>query len=238
MSTPRRPPQGARADLGLATYQLLLTAYPPAFRAAYGREMTQLFRDQRRAAARGGRPALGLWAAVVWDVARSAPTLRLDTLHAWWSARRRDLRRDLRRDRGHGPQAGSRYPNHPPLEGGTMQTRRTVAGLAVFGGLYELANTGAEVRAGYQGPTGGWALAVAFSFVVGALLLAAGVALLRRGPAATRLARGAAFGCLVLVVGLQVVFPFMSVFARLLGIAVPVALLLAARRGPPAPAVA
>lgn len=121
-----------------------------------------------------------------------------------------------------------------------MKGRRTVAGLAVFGGLYELANTAAEVWAGYGGSTGGWALAMALSFLMGALLLAAGVALLRRGPAATRLARGAALGCLALVVTLQFTWPFMSIFARLLGVGIPLALLLSARRGPgaSAPAVA
>ena len=54
-------------------YRLLLRAYPAAFRAAYGREMTQLFNDRRRDAssARGQ-----FWAAMLADVARSAPTMR------------------------------------------------------------------------------------------------------------------------------------------------------------------
>lgn len=82
---PTRGP-GASTDLGLVTYRLLLGAYPPAFRAAYGREMAQLFRDQRRAAAVGDHPVLGFWAAVVWDVVRSAPALRLDALRARWRA--------------------------------------------------------------------------------------------------------------------------------------------------------
>lgn len=230
--TPRRAPHVA-ADPGLAVFRLLLATYPPAFRAAYGREMVQVVRDQRRAATAGGRSVLGFWAAVVWDVARSAPALRLDALRSWWRVRGR------RRGRGqqHGPRTGGA---HLPPEGGPVAARRTVAALAALGGLFELTNTGAEVWAGYRGPMRGWALAMALAFAMGGLLLAAGVVLLRGGSGAARLARGAALGCLALVVGLQLAFPFMSIFARLLGVAVPLALLRVLRRGPgpSAPAVA
>jgi len=54
-------------------YRLLLRAYPPDFRAVYEREMVVLFRDQCR---ESDVRTIGFWAAVVWDVARSAPALR------------------------------------------------------------------------------------------------------------------------------------------------------------------
>jgi hypothetical protein len=60
-------------------YRLLLRAYPPAFRAEYGREMVLLFRDQCR---ESDVRTLGFWATVFWDVARSAPALRAE---AWWA---------------------------------------------------------------------------------------------------------------------------------------------------------
>src|SRR5438034_2775456 len=56
-------------------YQLLLRAYPPEFRAKYGREMMLLFRDQCR---ENDVRTLGFWVRVFWDVVRSAPTLRAE----------------------------------------------------------------------------------------------------------------------------------------------------------------
>jgi len=58
-------------------YRLLLRAYPPDFRAEYGREMVLLFRDQCR---ESDVRSLGFWARVFYDVARSAPALRME---AW-----------------------------------------------------------------------------------------------------------------------------------------------------------
>jgi len=58
-------------------YRLLLRAYPLAFRAEYEREMLLLFRDQCR---ESDRRSLGFWAKVFYDVARSAPALRME---AW-----------------------------------------------------------------------------------------------------------------------------------------------------------
>src|SRR5438046_9508567 len=58
-------------------YRLLLRAYPPDFRAEYGREMVLLFRDQCR---ESDVRTLGFWTAVIYDVARSAPALRME---AW-----------------------------------------------------------------------------------------------------------------------------------------------------------
>ncbi|GJG85891.1 hypothetical protein tb265_10720 [Gemmatimonadetes bacterium T265] len=235
MSGPGSPADGAATGVVVRTYRLLLRAYPAAFRAAYGREVEQLFRDQwrdrQRATAPGGAHA-GFWAAVLWDVVRSAPALRWAALHA---------ARPAARVAGRAVDARSAHTTRE----GTMRARRTAAALAVLGGAYEVVNTGAEVWAGYGGPTAGWALAMALSTLMGLLLLAAGVALFRGGPGATRLSRGAALACLMLVVGLQLFMPFMSVFARLLGVGLPVALLLVTRpprgtagRDPSVPAVA
>jgi len=58
-------------------YRLLLRAYPPDFRAEYGREMVLLFRDQCRD---GDVRTLAFWVRVFGDVARSAPALRME---AW-----------------------------------------------------------------------------------------------------------------------------------------------------------
>ena len=58
-------------------YRLLLRAYPPDFRADYEREMVLLFRDQCR---ESGVRTVGFWAAVIWDIARSAPALHVE---AW-----------------------------------------------------------------------------------------------------------------------------------------------------------
>ena len=56
-------------------YRLLLRAYPPAFRAEYGREMELLFRDQCR---ENDVRTFGFWARVFWDVIRSAMALRAE----------------------------------------------------------------------------------------------------------------------------------------------------------------
>src|SRR5882672_2460980 len=56
-------------------YRLLLRAYPPDFRAEYGREMVLLFRDQCR---ESDVRTVGFWVRVFWDVVRSAPALRAE----------------------------------------------------------------------------------------------------------------------------------------------------------------
>ena len=57
-------------------FRWLLRAYPPDFRARYGREMELCFRDQLRDA---GRRPLRLWIETVGDVARSALALRMES---------------------------------------------------------------------------------------------------------------------------------------------------------------
>ena len=58
-------------------YRLLLRAYPLSFRAEYECEMVLLFRDQCR---ESDVRTVGFWVAVIGDVARSAPALRVE---AW-----------------------------------------------------------------------------------------------------------------------------------------------------------
>jgi hypothetical protein len=184
-------------------YGLVLRAYPAAFRTAYGREMLMLFRDRRRevADADGG---VRFWVEMLWDVARSAPALRLEALRA-----RRDT--DI------------------PTEGGTM---KTMAILAVLIGAFEAVNSLAEGWAGgvvnhdAYSLTGGTLGAAA-----GLALLAAGVAMLLRSRRAAALARGVAVACVAVFAIVAVAAPRLSLLATILGVAFPIALLLFLRRG-------
>ena len=182
-------------------FALLLRAYPPAFRASYGREMTLCFRDLMRDAR---RPRLGFWMAIVADVARTAPTLRVEALRARGKATLR-------------------------LEDGRM---KTMGVLAVLIGLLQGVNALLELNAG---GTAGWpGLVVAMAIVLGVLLVIAGVALLAGASSARTLSQVAAVCWLVLVVLVRTVHPWMSIFATLLAVVFPLALLVYAwtRRSP------
>ena len=98
-------------------YRLLLRAYPATFRADFERQMLLAFRDMRRES-RGDWPAL--WAALLWDLARSAPALRAAEVRARWTC-------DIQ------------------LEEGTM---RPMAILMVLVGAVELGNAAFEGWAG------------------------------------------------------------------------------------------
>lgn len=52
-------------------YRVLMQAYPPGFRNAFGREMTLVFRDQQR----DGLVAWRYWIALIIEVASTAPRL-------------------------------------------------------------------------------------------------------------------------------------------------------------------
>ena len=192
-------------------YRLLLRAYPAGFRAEYGREMVLVFRDRRReAAARGIR----FWWDMIWDVARSAPALRLDAFRIRWEG-------DI--------QTGE-------------EKMRTMAILAVLIGVTEAANALAEGWAGGIANGGFWLAGIILTVVAGTLLVVAGVAMLRRAPGAVPWARAAAITCLTVVVLIRLLQPWMSIFATLLGIVFPIALLLflwwTRRRRPSAPSTA
>lgn len=194
-------------------YRLLLRAYPAGFRAAYGHEMLLVFRDQRR---ERGATGARFWAEVVWDVARSAPALRLEAM------------------RGHG---GTDIHSGE----GTM---KTMAILTMLIGALEAVGALVEGWAGGFVATGNgyWLAGVVLTVVAGGMLLAAGIAMLRRTPGAAAWARGAAITCLAVVVLIRLVQPWMGIFWMLLGIAFPIALLLflswTRGRGPSAPTMA
>ena len=185
-----------RARRAERAYALLLRAYPPAFRACYGHEMTLCFRDLLRDA---GTSRLGFWVAIVTDVARTAPTLRAEALRARGNATLR-------------------------LEDGRM---KTMGVLAVLIGLLQGVNALLELNAG---GTAGWpGLVVAMAIVLGVLLVIAGVALLAGASSARTLSQSAAVCWLVLVVLVRAVHPWMSIFATLLAVVFPVALLVTSR---------
>ncbi|MFL5607833.1 MAG: hypothetical protein ACJ8AD_15385 [Gemmatimonadaceae bacterium] len=178
-------------------YAVLLRFYPPSFRDEYGREMTQLFRDLYLVR---GSVTLTCWISVVLDVARSAPALRVEA----WCARRRE--------------------NTRTLEG----IMKLVAMLTMLMGVFGTLNALAEGMMGIRGTLDGThLLAIMLGATAGALLLTAGIALLRRTPSARRTATFAAIGSLVIVVTARLAHPWMSIFSQLVGIGLPIALLAA-----------
>jgi hypothetical protein len=216
MSVLLRPPIGVcppgHPAAAERMYRRLLHAYPPAFRAEYGREMTLLFRDQCR---EGDVGTLRFWMAVIWDVARSAPALRTEA----WRARGGQNTRTL---------------------GAIMKIAAMLTVLlGAFGALGAVADGVAGQRQGFGGTH---LLSVVLGGLAGALLLVAGVALLRRTSSSRQTATVAALASLVIVVVARLVFPWMSIFSQLVAIGVPIALLIAlhwpGRRGPSASGLA
>ena len=178
-------------------YRLLLRAYPPDFRAEYGREMVLLFRDQCRD---GDVRTLGFWARVFWDVARSAPALRVE---AW---RKR----------------GSENTQ-------TVEVIMKIAGmLTVLLAAFVIVGAVGEWVAGSKGAMDGrYVLAVALGVFASVLLLGAGVAILLGARWGRQPARIALFASLVSAVAARLLFPWMSIFSQLVGFGLPVALLIA-----------
>lgn len=183
-------------------YRALLRAYPPTFRARYEREMMLAFR-QCRHDADGRMPQL--WAALLWDVARSAPALHLDAIRARWGME------------SHFREAAM----------------KTMAILAMLVGAVEVINSLIEGVGGGLHRDGLQLLSVVLCLVGGAVLVVAGIAMLRRGVRATSTALGMAAACLVAFVVIGLAAPVMSGFSMLLGIGFPIALLafLLSRRG-------
>lgn len=178
-------------------YRLLLRAYPPDFRAEYGCEMVLLFRDQCQ---ESDVRTVGFWAAVIFDVARSAPALRAE---AWRTPGRENTR----------------------TIGGIM---KLAAMLTVLVGVFGILNAMVEWGAALTGTTGGMhALALVLGVFASALLLTTGVASLRPTQGGRQAARLALFASLVMIVAARLLFPWMSVFSQLVGIGLPVALLIA-----------
>jgi hypothetical protein len=177
-------------------YHMLLRAYPPDFRAKYGREMVLLFRDQCRD---GDVRTLGFWAAVICDVARTAPALRVEA----WRVRGTENTRTVE------------------------VIMKLAAMLTVLLGVLGILNAVVEWVAGSTGTIQGThAVSLGLGVVASGLLLTAGVALLRPTQGRQR-ARLALFASLVMIVAARLLFPWMSVFSQLVGIGLPVALLIA-----------
>lgn len=105
---------------------------------------------------------------------------------------------------------------------------KLAAMLTVLLGVFGILGAVAEGVAGLNHTMGGaYALAVVLGVFASALLLAAGVAILRRTPRGRQTARLALLASLVMVVAARLLFPWMSIFSQLVGIALPVALLVA-----------
>ena len=178
-------------------YRLLLRAYPPEFRAEYGREMVLLFRDQCR---ESNVRTFGFWAAVIWDLARSAPTLRAEA----WCMRGRESTRTIE------------------------VIMKLAAMLTVLVGVFGILNAMVEWGAALTGTIGGMhALSLVLGVCASALLLAAGAAILRPTPRGGQVARLALLASLVLFIAARLLFPWMSVFSQLVGIGSPAAFLIA-----------
>ena len=178
-------------------YRLLLRAYPPAFRAEYGREMLLLFRDQCR---ESDVRTLGFWAAVIWDVTRSAPVLRVEA----WGARATENNR-------------------------TMEvTMKLAAMLTVLLGVLGVLNAGVEWGASTSRTIQqAHALSLGLGIFASVLLLAAGVAMLSGRSRGRQAARVALLASLVTILAARLLFPWMSIFSQLVGIGLPVGLLIA-----------
>jgi hypothetical protein len=105
---------------------------------------------------------------------------------------------------------------------------KLAATLTVLLGVFVAVGALAEALGGVaERPGGRYLLAIVLGGLAGALLLAAGIALLRRTPAGRQAARLALVASLVIVVVVRVVHPWMSIFSQLVGIGLPVALLIA-----------
>ncbi|HEV8382691.1 MAG TPA: hypothetical protein VGQ29_13975 [Gemmatimonadales bacterium] len=179
-------------------YRLLLRAYPPAFRAEYGREMVLLFRDQCQ---ESDVRTVGFWAAVISDVARSAPALRA----AAWRARVSESTR-------------------------TMEVVMKLAAMltVLLGGVFGILSAVNEwVAAAKQTISGPHELSLVLGVFASALLLAAGVAILSRTPRGRQAARLAVLASFVMIVVARLLHPWMSIFSQLVGFGLPVALLIA-----------
>jgi hypothetical protein len=179
-------------------YRLLLRAYPPDFRAEYGREMVLLFRDQCR---ESDVRTVGFWARVLYDVARSAPALRA----AAWRARETENTRTV----------------EVIMKLAAMLT-------VLLGGVFGILSAVVEwVAAAKQTISGTHELSMVLGVLASALLLAAGAAILSRTPRGREAARLALLASFALIVAARVLHPWMSIFFQLVGIGLPVAFLIA-----------
>lgn len=176
-------------------YALMLRAYPKEFRAAYGREMTLAFRAMVRDA---GGAGVSFWLDIARDVARTAPALQVEALHAQWSSSS-----TIREER-----------------------MKAMGFLAVLIGLTQALNAIIELSGGAAGRSAIESAAVVVAILVGALLAVAGVAMVRRSSRAALLAQIAAMSWLALAVIIRIVYPWMSIATMTLAVVFPIVLLV------------
>jgi hypothetical protein len=158
----------------------------------------QLFRDQCQ---ESDVRTLGFWAAVIWDVARSAPALRVEA----WRARASE----------------NTQTSEVIMKLAAMLT-------VLLGGVIGILNAVVEwVAASKQTIQGTHEVSLVLGVVASALLLAAGVAILNRTERGRQAARLAVLASLVLIVAARLLHPWMSIFSQLVGFGLPVALLIA-----------
>lgn len=192
-------------------YRALLRAYPAAFRAGYEHEMVLLFRQCRLDAA--GQP-VRFWLALLRDVLRSAPALRLEAARARWSP-------DLH------------------IREAAM---KAMASLATVAGLLEVVNSLIEGAAGWPHRDAPWLASVCLGVLGGVVLMVAGGVMLRGGRRATPQAFAMAAACLVAFVLIGFIAPVMSGLGMLVGVGFPIVLLafllVRRRREPRVPGVA
>ena len=74
------------------TFELMLLAYPRAFRTTYGSDMKQVFRDCQRNSQSGPLNVVAFWSRIILDVVRTAPVER------WESFTKDDAMKNLKRD--------------------------------------------------------------------------------------------------------------------------------------------
>jgi hypothetical protein len=177
-------------------YRMLLRAYPERFRAAFGREMTTVFRDRGRELRAS---PIRFWAEVLIDVARSAPALRLEAARAGMSTRAHDKEVVMI------PMAIL------AVLVGAMEVVNTLVEVAAGG----LTNRSALALA-----------AIVLAILAGAALLIAGISMLRRSPRSPVVARTAAVICLTTFALIGLLQPMLSALALLLGIGFPIVLLI------------
>ena len=143
-----------------------------------------------------GTTGPGFWMRIIADVVRSAPAQHAAALRA-------------------------RHNSNQRMEESRM---KPMGILAVAIGLLQSVNAIVELTHG--GAAGLPGLVVVLAVVLGVMLVAAGVSLLRGAAIAPTLAALAAGCWLALVVIVRAVHPWMSIFSMLLAVVFPIALLL------------
>ena len=211
MSAPANPrtraPMSSPPAAAEWIYRVLLCAYPRAFRAEYGREMTLLFRDQCRTTGAG---SLGFWLHVLWDLAQSAPAMRADE----WRARGRSNTRTT---------------------GVNMKIFAMVTML--LGAVAVLSAAVEGVMGVRQDYGGAYLISILLGVVAGALLLVAGVGAMRDTPSGQMTAIRAAIASLAAFLLARGLFGWMSIVTQIIGIAIPLAILAVMHRPRGRPAI-